>query len=178
MNADEIEQLRYPIGRRATRTSYSAESRAAAIATIEQTPGDLRRAVTGLTNAQLDMPYRPDGWTVRQLVHHVADAHMVLSVRIRHALTEVNPPVRLWDEVTWAELPDAKEMPVDDSLAVVDGVHARMVHLLKSLTPEQFGRAIDHPDWGRIPVDGLVEICAWHGKHHAAHASEFRKHLR
>jgi uncharacterized damage-inducible protein DinB len=170
----EMLSLRYPIGERVRRATHTSASRAAAIDDIAALPGNLRRAVAGLTVAQLDAPYRPGGWTVRQVVHHVADAHMVICVRTKVALTEHSPPVRLWDEVTWAELPDTTTMPIEPSLAIVDAVHARFVYLLKALAPHQFNRSIEHPVWGTVPVDELVELCAWHGKHHAAQITALR----
>lgn len=171
----ELTALRYPIGERATRTVLSSEARAAAIEEIENLPADLHRAVAGLTDAQLDTPYRPDGWTVRQVVHHLADAHSIIATRVRTALTEDDPPVKMWDEVPWAELPDAKAMPIDVSLSIVDAVHARFTYLLRALTPKQFARTSRHPDWGTIPVDYLVDLCVWHGKHHTAQISALRE---
>jgi hypothetical protein len=168
--------LQYPIGKRVpgTGTVFTSASRRAAIDDIAKLPANLRQAVVGLTIAQLDTPYRPDGWTVRQVVHHLADAHLVLYARAKIALTEDNPPVTTWDEVTWAELPDARTMPVDGSLSIVDAVHARFIYLLNRLLPDQFGRTIRHPLWGVIPVDELIEICAWHGRHHTAHIRALR----
>jgi len=175
-SSSDMLALQYPIGKRVhgTETTFTSASRSAAIDHIAELPAKLRRAVAGLTVAQLDTPYRPDGWTVRQVVHHLADAHVVLYARARIALTEENPPVKMWDEVTWAELPDARDMPIDVSLTIVDSVHARFVHLLNLLTPDQFGRTMQHPVWGVIPVDELVEVCAWHGRHHIAHVCALR----
>jgi hypothetical protein len=167
--------LRYPIGRRVQRDSFSSGTRAATIADIEETPANLRRALVGLTHSQLDTPYRPDGWTIRQVVHHVADAHMVLSTRARTAVTEDNPFVKTWDEARWAELPDAKVMAIDGSLAIIDAVHTRFVHLLRALAAPQWQRTMRHPDWGVLSIDSLVELCAWHGKHHTAHVAELRR---
>lgn len=172
---DTMPALRYPIGEHEPRTVFSSTSRGAAIDDMAQLPANLRRAVAGLTIRQLDTPYRPSGWTVRQVVHHLADAHMILYVRAKIALTEDTPPVKTWGEAPWAELPDATAMPIDDSLALVDAVHARFVYLLKALTPEQFGRTMSHPERGVIPIDELVSLCAWHGRHHTAHISELRK---
>lgn len=171
----DLETLRYPIGKHTPHTVFSSESRKATIDEIGQLPVHLRRAVAGLTNAQLDTPYRPNGWTVRQVVHHVADAHMVLYTRARIALTEDNPPVKLWDEITWAELPDARAMPIDSSLTAADAVHARFTYLLNALTPDQFGRTMQHAVWGVIPIDELIELCAWHGNHHTAHIRSLRE---
>lgn len=167
--------LCYPIGKRTPRTVFSSESRKAAIDAIAEMPANLRQAVAGLADAQLDTPYRPSGWTVRQVVHHLADAHMILYARAKIALTEDNPAITLWDEVNWAELLDAKSMAIDASLGMGDAVHARFVHLLRALTADQCGRTLRHPVWGVIPIDELVEICAWHGKHHVAHICALRE---
>lgn len=166
--------LRYPIGTRTPRTSFSSASRQAAIDEIASLPDSLWHAVAGLSDVQLDTPYRPAGWTVRQVVHHLADAHVVIYARVKIALTEHEPPVTLWDEIEWAELPDAKTMAIHASLAILDAVHARLVHLLNLLSPGQFERTLRHPVWGTIPVDELVEICAWHGRHHVAHVRALR----
>jgi hypothetical protein len=155
----DILALRYLIGKRAPVTAFSRESRNAAIGDMAELAANLRGA----------------GWTVRQVVHHVADAHLVLYVRVKLALTDDNPAVTLWDEVSWAELPDARSMAIDGSLAIVHSVHARFVHQLRMLTPDQFSRTLRHPMWGVIPVDELIEICAWHGKHHVAHIRGLRK---
>ncbi len=167
--------LRYPIGKRVPPTSFTDASRAAALKVIADTPANLRRAVTGLTDAQLDTPYRPGGWTVRQLVHHVADSHMNAYVRTRLALTEDNPPVKPYDEAKWAELPDAKTMPIEGSLAIIEALHARWVHLLKTLSVEQMNRTMFHPEHGALTLDALLAIYAWHGPHHTAHVTEFRR---
>jgi uncharacterized damage-inducible protein DinB len=171
----EAPDLRYPIGKRVPPASYTAESRAAGLRTIADTPANLRRAVAGLTDAQLDTPYRPGGWTVRQLVHHVADSHMNAYIRTRLALTEENPPVKPYDEAKWAELADAKTMPVDGSLAIVDALHARWIHLLRSLPASAFERTMFHPEHGKITIDALIAIYAWHGPHHTAHVTELRR---
>lgn len=175
-SSTDMLELQYPIGKRVHGTGkvFTSASRRAAIDDIAELPANLRQAVAGLTIAQLDTPYRPGGWTVRQVVHHLADAHVVLYARAKIALTEDNPPVKMWDEDTWAELPDAKAMEIDGSLAIVDAVHARFVHLLNLLAPDQFGRTMQHPVWGVIPLDELVEICAWHGRHHTAHICALR----
>lgn len=171
----DLAALRYPIGKRKSRMVFSAASRATTMDEIEELPACIGDAAGGLTAAQLDTPYRPGGWTVRQVVHHVADAHLVIYVRARIALTEDDPPVKTWDEVTWAELPDAKAMPIDTSLAIIGAVHARLTHLLRALSPDQFARTMRHPEWGVIPLDELIEICAWHGRHHTAHIVRLRE---
>ena len=167
--------LRYPIGKRVPRSSHTAESRAAAIKVIAATPARLKKAVAGRTKKQLDTPYRPGGWTVRQVVHHVADSHMNAYVRTRLTLTEDNPPVKPYDESKWAELSDAKTMPIEGSLAIIEALHARWVHLLRALPPAQLARTMFHPEHGKISLDALLEIYAWHGPHHTAHVSELRR---
>lgn len=167
--------VQYPIGERVRRTEFSDASRADAVASIERTPANVRRAVDGLSDAQLDARYRPGGWTLRQVVHHLADAHAIISTRVRTALTEDSPRVKTWDEAPWAELSDAKSMPIDGSLAILDAVHARLVYLLGTLTPDQWRRTMVHPEWGIFSIDDLIELCSWHGAHHTAHISELRR---
>lgn len=171
----EMLALQYPIGTRDSHREFTSATRRAAIDDIAVLPADLRAAVADLDDTQLDTPYRPGGWTVRQVVHHVADANVVIYTRARIALTEASPPVKTWDEVTWAELPDARTMPIDASLAMLAAVHARLTHLLNQLSPDQGARTMSHPVWGVMPVDDLVELCAWHGKHHVAHIVALRK---
>jgi hypothetical protein len=171
----EAPDLRYPTGKRVPRASHTAESRAAAIKKIAETPAKLRKAVTGLTEAHLDTPYRPGGWTVRQLVHHVADSHMNAYIRTRLALTEENPPVKPYDEAKWAELADAKTLPIAGSLAIIEALHERWVHLIHSLPADQLERTMHHPEHGKISLDALLEIYAWHGPHHTAHVTELRR---
>jgi hypothetical protein len=171
----EAPDLQYPIGRLVRQSSLTDAERAAAIATIAGTPAKLRAAVNGLTDAQLDMPYRPGGWTVRQVVHHIADSHMHAYMRTRFTLTEQNPPVKPYPEALWAELADAKAMPVEPSLAILDGLHARWVNLFGSLKPEQFARTMLHPEHGALTLDGLLKIYSWHGPHHVAHVMGLRK---
>ena len=166
--------LRYPIGRRIPKTEHTPATRTAALAIIVDTPAKLRAAVKGLSDSQLDTPYRPGGWTVRQLVHHVADSHMNAYIRTRLALTEDNPPVKPYDEAKWAELAD-KSLPIEPSLNIVDAVHLRWTTLLKAMAPEDFSRTMFHPEHGKISIDALMEIYAWHGPHHTAHVTELRK---
>lgn len=168
------ESLRYPIGRFQP-PSDSADRRAERIRDIEQLPRNLRRAVTGLSDAQLDTPYRPGGWTVRQLVHHVADSHMNSYMRFRWAVTEDVTTLKTYDEAVWAELADAKTAPVELSLALIEPLHARWVLLLRSLRNAEFTRRIKHPEWGEITVDWLLAQYAWHSRHHVAHINNLRE---
>jgi uncharacterized damage-inducible protein DinB len=165
---------RYPIGKFQAPASLTPAMRAQLVDSIAATPAALRAAVTGLSPAQLDTPYREGGWTVRQVAHHVVDSHMNAYVRFRLALTEENPPVKPYDEAKWAELPDARTMPPEVSLAILDGVHARWVALLRALTPPQWARTYAHPEYGTVNLDWVLAQYAWHGRHHTAQITTLR----
>jgi hypothetical protein len=156
--------LRYPVGEFELPGKLPPSDRLGAIREIAETPSGLRSAVDGLTNAQLDTPYRPGGWTVRQVVHHLPDSHMNSYVRLKLALSEEVPTIRTYDEAAWAELPDAAG-PVEASLARVERHHARGGVLCRRLR---------HPDLGEMGVDELLAFYAWHGKHHIAHITRLR----
>jgi uncharacterized damage-inducible protein DinB len=171
-------ELRYPIGRLERRASLSADERRAAIDAIAAAPAKLRTAVKGLSDSQLDTPYRPGGWTVRQLVHHVADSHMNAYTRFRLALTEDNPTIKPYDEAVWAELVDARTLPVGVSLDLLDALHERLVHLLRATPADAFARTLNHPENGPMTMDTLLGIYAWHGRHHTAHVSALRERMK
>lgn len=167
--------LRFPIGKFDAAAPITAESRAAAIAEIAALPQRLRAAVAGLSDAQLDTPYRPEGWTVRQLVHHVADSHLNAYIRPRLALTEDNPTIKPYKEQKWAELPDARTAPIEPSLRMLDAVHERWVMLLRATSEADFARTVFHPESSRtMSVDFLTAMYAWHCRHHVAHVTELR----
>jgi hypothetical protein len=137
----------------------------------------LRAAVAGLDAAQLDTPYRPGGWTVRQVVHHVPESHMNAYIRIKLALTENEPVIKPYDEDAWAKLPDVVPTSIETSLTLLDALHVRWVTLLRLLDDAQFARAFEHPEWGRVPIEGAVAQYAWHGKHHTAHITRLRERM-
>ncbi|MBV6521553.1 MAG: putative metal-dependent hydrolase YfiT [Gemmatimonadaceae bacterium] len=170
--------LRYPIGRFVPPLRATAATRSAAITAIAQAPDHLRDAVADLTHAQLETPYRPGGWTVRQVVHHVADSHVNAYVRLRLTLAEDVPTVRPYDETRWAELVDAKHMDVQASLSLLDALHERFVALLQSLGEDDWQRRYRHPESGEHDLDYLLEMYAWHGRHHAAHITALRDRLK
>jgi hypothetical protein len=155
----------------------SEVERSALIDAIDGHPGRLRAAVAGLTDEQLDTPYREDGWTPRQVVHHVVDSHVNAYVRFKLALTEDNPTIRTYEEHVWAELPDAKSAPVEGSLAILDALHERWVSVLRNMGPEDFARPLHYPGVGDVTVDALLEIYGWHGPHHEAHVTTLRKRM-
>jgi hypothetical protein len=167
---------RYPIGKFERPAAATAELRSDWLETLEALPARLRAAVAGLSEEQLDTPYRPGGWTVRQVVHHVADSHMNSFIRFRLALTEEEPTVKPYNEAKWALLKDA-ELPVEVSLKLVDGVHHRMVVMLRSLSPEDFERKFRHPQLGLMDLNGNLALYAWHGRHHVAHITALRDRM-
>ena len=169
-----MEDLRYPIGRFAFASDPSPEQRRAWIRWIADAPSQLRQAVSGLSDSQLDTPYRPDGWTLRQVVHHVPDSHLNAYVRFKLALTEQTPTIKPYDENEWARLPDAKG-PVDDSLMLLEALHRRWVILLESMTASDFARHLVHPDRGQVSNDWLLQLYSWHGRHHTGHVTSLRQ---
>jgi uncharacterized damage-inducible protein DinB len=170
--------LRYPIGPLTRKSTLSAAERRAAVDAIAAAPSELRKAVAGLTDAQLDTPYRPGGWTVRQLVHHVADSHMKAYTRFRLAFTEQNPTIKPYDEAKWAELEDARTMPIEVSLVLLDTLHQRLVTLLRHAPDDAFQRTLTHPENGPMTVDSLLSVYSWHGRHHAAHVTALREQMK
>jgi hypothetical protein len=166
--------LRYPTGRFVPTALATTASRASAIDVIAATPAQLRNTVEGLDEDQLDTPYRPDGWTVRQVVHHVPDSHLNAYVRIKLALTEDAPTIRPYDEAAWAGLADTSSVPIDVSLSLLEALHLRWVALLRAMTPADFERGYEHPETGRHTLDHLLALYAWHGPHHVAHITGLR----
>ena len=169
-----LPDLRYPVGRAERRPTLSPEERRAAIDALDAAPDALSAAVHGLTDAQLDTPYREGGWTVRQVVHHVADSHMHAYIRIRFALTEDNPTIKPYDENAWVALPDS-ELPPAVSLQLLRALHTRLVTTLRALPPEAFARTLQHPENGPMTLDAMLNMYSWHGRHHTAHVTELRK---
>jgi hypothetical protein len=169
--------LQYPIGRFTTPATITPAMRDAAIAELIDTPFAMRSAVDGLTTAQLDTPYREGGWTVRQVVHHVADSHMHAYIRVKFALTEDSPTIRPYDEGAWALLPDVAVVPVTVSLSLIDGIHARWTACLAGTAADQMTRPFVHPELGPQPLDLSLLRYAWHGRHHVAHITSLRTRM-
>jgi hypothetical protein len=168
---------RYPVGKFHYESSLSPEQQQAFLDEIAKTPVNLRAAVQGLSDAQIDTPYRPGGWTVRQVVHHVPDSHLNSYVRFKLALTEDAPTIKPYAEDRWAELADSKATPIEVSLTLLDSLHDRWVRLLRSLTPEQWKRTFRHPDLGSMTLEKTLALYAWYGRHHVAHVTELRKRM-
>jgi hypothetical protein len=170
-----MEDLRYPVGRLQRPDSMSDAERRAAIADIAGTPANMRAAVRGLDDTQLDTPYRPDGWTVRQVVHHVPDSHLNAYIRFKWTLTEDAPTIKAYNESAWAMLDDSRTTPIETSLTMLEMLHDRWVRLLRSLSPNDYSRKFTHPENGLMNLDGLLATYQWHGKHHVAHIVNLRK---
>jgi hypothetical protein len=165
--------LSYPVGRFDRTARWTMESRRAAIEDIAALPVKLRAAVAGLNDARLDTPYRPGGWTVRQLAHHVADSHMNGYIRLKLALTEDNPTIKPYEQDAWARLPDSR-LPIAPSLAILDAVHERWSVIWRSLRDADFAREFTHPEMGPLTLETHLHLYAWHSRHHTAHVASLR----
>jgi hypothetical protein len=173
--------LRYPIGKftwvAPATEEQSAKDRLLYIDTISRAPAKMRAAVQGLVAAQLDTPYRPDGWTVRQVVHHVPESHINAYIRFKLALTEEQPPAKPYKEAEWAKLPDNQVTPIETSLQLLTALHSRWVDTLRCMQPSDFGRTLYHPEHGVLPLDRMLAMYAWHCDHHVAHITSLRERM-
>jgi hypothetical protein len=173
-----VTDLRYPVGKfELADDNLTDDQRRLYIAQIAETPLRLREAVEGLTGEQLDTAYRPGGWTVRQVVHHVPDSHLNSYVRFKLALTESEPTIKPYDEARWAALDDSRATPIEVSLALLESLHERWVILLGSLSADDFTRAFRHPELGTVSLNRNVALYAWHGRHHVAHITSLRERM-
>ena len=174
--ADTItaDDLSYPLGRFRPHASPDRSHRSAAVRDIAELPQKIRAAVAGLDDRQLDTPYRSGGWTVRQVVHHVADSHMNAFIRMKLALSEDAPTIKPYDENAWATQADMR-LPIDPSLAILDGVHRRWDALNATLTEADYSRLWTHPEHGKtFDIDWLLQNYGWHSRHHVAHITALR----
>jgi hypothetical protein len=169
--------LSYPVGKFSWPASVSVTERRQYLDELSAAPSRFRQAVDGLTDSQLDTPYRPGGWTVRQVIHHVPDSHMNSYCRFRWALTEDNPPIKGYNEAKWAELHDARTAPVEPSLQLLESLHSRWVVLLSSFSDAEWGRTFHHSDYGSLRLDVTLALYAWHSRHHAAHITGLRDRM-
>ncbi|MBV9742323.1 MAG: putative metal-dependent hydrolase [Acidobacteriia bacterium] len=167
--------LRYPVGTCEYPPSLSAEARERHIEEIAALPVRLEAAVAGLDDRQLETTYRPGGWTVRQVVHHLADSHINAFTRFRLALTEPEPTIKPYDEKSWAELPDSRSAPIDTSVNLIEGLHRRWVLMLQSMSPADFERQFRHPEIGVMRLDTYLATYGWHCRHHVAHITSLRQ---
>lgn len=167
--------LRYPIGKFRYEGSLSEDQKQKCLADIEQTPANLKNAIEGLSVQQLDTPYRPEGWTVRQVTHHVPDSHMNAYIRFKLALTEDAPTIKPYAEDKWAQLADTQTTPVEVSLTLLESLHMRWVNLLRSLREEDWKRTFRHPELGALNLEKTLALYSWHGRHHVAHVTALRE---
>lgn len=172
-----VTDIRYPIGKFESKNSLSDSERRECIRHIAEAPTKLRAAVHNLTIEQLNTPYRPDGWTVKQVVHHVADSHMNAYIRFKLAITEQEPAIKTYAENLWAELPDARNAPIETSLQLIESLHHRWVMFLESLSSADFSHTFRHPDRGIMTLDQLLPLYAWHGRHHIAHITTLKERM-
>jgi uncharacterized damage-inducible protein DinB len=166
--------LSYPIGKFHFEGPLTAAQKEKALDEVAGTPALLRAAVSGLSPEQLDTPYRPGGWTVRQVVHHMPDSHLNSYVRFKLALTEDEPTIKPYEQQLWAELPDTKETPIEVSLTMLDALHERWVRLLRSLNASDWQRSFRHPELGTVSLEKTLALYAWHGRHHVTHITALR----
>ena len=179
MENSELEKLRYPIGKFIAPIHYSNEYLSERISEIANFPEKLKREVSNLTDEQLDTPYRNDGWTIRQVIHHCADSHMNCYIRIKWALTELKPTIKYYHEELWSELHDNLTMPIQFSLLLLEGLHFRLAYLMTSLSSVDLKKSFIHPEHSKeFKIEEIIGIYAWHGNHHLAHIIELKKRKR
>ncbi len=176
-----MSDLRYPIGqfewKQPQSAEQSAQNRTQAIDVLAKLPAQMRAAVQGMSPEQLDTPYRPEGWSVRQVVHHVPDSHMNAYIRFKLALTEEQPAIKAYDEAAWARLPDTQVTPVEVSLQLLAALHSRWVDLLQAMRPSDFERTLYHPEHGVLTLERMLALYSWHSAHHLAHITSLRERM-
>lgn len=175
MENSALEKLKYPIGKFTAPENYSAAYLTERIAEIESFPERLKKEVFQLTPEQLETPYREDGWTIRQVIHHCADSHMNCFIRIKWALTENKPVIKFYHEDLWAELHDNLTMPIEPTLSFLEGLHFRLAYLMKSFSETDLNRSFIHPENNKeYQLKEIIGTYAWHGNHHLAHITELK----
>lgn len=173
-----MEDLRYPIGKYIEQP-FSENQLKEWLIDIKFLPQHLENAILNLDEEQLNTPYRPEGWTVKQLVHHVADSHMNAYIRFKLGLTEDNPTIKPYDEAAWANLSDTKNLPINISLTILHAIHARWMEILKAITTEEWNRTVYHPEHKKnITLWDLLGMYAWHSRHHTAHVTALRERMK
>jgi len=172
-----VNDPRYPIGKFSYSGPPTPKQREALISEIAAAPAQLRAALHGLSEPQMQTPYRDGGWTVLQVVHHVPDSHMNAFIRFKLALTEDEPTIKPYMEDRWANLPEVQATAPEVSLALLDALHVRLVAMLRGISPEEWKRVFRHPEMGAMPLEKNLALYAWHGKHHVAHITELRKKM-
>lgn len=178
MEETELELLRYPVGRYQKPSDVNAELLKEWVAVLEALPSWMDVVIENLDEHQLQTPYRPGGWTVQQVIHHVADSHINAYVRLKLALTEDNPQIKPYKEALWAELPDSEAVPINVSITLLHALHRRWVNLLQSMSPEDWERTYFHPEQNRnVPLWEMTAMYAWHSRHHMEHIRQLRTRM-
>ena len=179
MTSEELELLKYPIGKFRFLNPPTETELETHIADIAQLPNRLMAATQGMSDLQLDTPYRPEGWTVRQLIHHIADSHLNCYIRFKVAATEVKPTITTYEEQLWAELSDGKHAPIDLSLSLLTALHTRWIWFVKSLPISQLKEfAFLHPANGPMTLEKAIALYAWHSNHHLRHITALKERNR
>ena len=168
------EDLSYPIGKFDKSFEFTPELKKQFVNEVAELPQKLKAAIENLNDEQLDTPYRPEGWTVRQTIHHIADSHLNSYIRFKLALTEDTPTIRPYYEDRWAELADS-EMPIDVSMKIIDGLHSRWANLLNAMSDEDFQKLLNHPESGEWTLEKMLGLYDWHSRHHTAHITKLRE---
>lgn len=172
----DLEKLKYPIGKFKAPAKYTSEYLSDSISQIESFPERLKKETAHLTDEQLDTPYRPGGWTVRQVIHHCAESHMNCYIRIKWALTENNPVIKAYDEALWSELPDNLKMSIHPTFSLLEGLHFRLAFIMKNLSESDLDKSFIHPENNsEYRIKQIVGTYAWHGNHHLAHITVLKK---
>lgn len=173
----DLEKLKYPIGKFIAPTEYTSEYLSNKIQEIESFSERLKNETIDLNDEQLDTPYRPGGWTIRQVIHHCAESHMNCYIRIKWALTENNPVIKAYDENLWSQLPDNLQMPIDPTLSLLEGLHFRLAYIMKNLSEDDLEKTFIHPENNsEYKIKQIIGTYAWHGNHHLAHITTLKKH--
>lgn len=176
MKESDLEKLKYPIGKFEVPAEYTTEYISSKIEEIATFPERLKKEIIHLSDDQLDTAYRPEGWTLRQVIHHCAESHMNCFIRIKWALTENNPVIKAYDETLWSELPDNLQMPIEPSLNLLSGLHFRITYILKSLSKTDLKKSFIHPESNsEISINQMIGLYAWHGNHHLKHITSLKK---
>nr|WP_315221521.1 putative metal-dependent hydrolase [uncultured Flavobacterium sp.] len=173
----DLEKLKYPIGKFLAPTEYTSEYLSNKIQEIESFSERLKSETIHLTNEQLDTPYRPEGWTIRQVIHHCAESHMNCYIRIKWALTENNPVIKAYDENLWSQLPDSLQMPIKHTLSLLEGLHFRLAYIMKNLSEDDLEKRFIHPENNsEYRIKQIIGTYAWHSNHHLAHITTLKKY--
>lgn len=176
MTESDLEKLKYPIGKFHTPEEYTSEFILDKIEQIASFPERLKKEVVDFNDEKLDTPYRPEGWTVRQVIHHCAESHMNCYIRLKWALTENNPIIKPYDEKRWSELPDSLNMPIAPTLSLLEGLHFRLAYIMKNLSESDLEKSFVHPESNsEIRLKQIIGLYAWHGNHHLAHITSLKK---